>query len=315
MSFEQHLEVLQSETAPDGSVVQIVQLDSLRGSSDVRTAESLYFTNQCGMRMKLVRIRLNNSHVRVEPGALYYMRGNLEMKASTGGGLVKGLSRKLLSGESFFVNEIHGTGEVYLEPTFGHFFLHRVTPSEGGVVVDKSLFYAGTAGLQISAVAQRNVSSALFGGEGIFQTGIQGTGLAILYSPVPMEEIQRFQLSGEKLSVDGNFALMRSSTIDFRVEKSSKSWVSTSVSGEGLLQTFRGRGNVWIAPTQGLYEKLARPDGLRSLSAPPGSMGTTTTTSSGPARRGLGCASLILGAFAIATVAALATLAVGGLVA
>ena len=72
----------------------------------------------------MVRITLNNSHARVEPGALYYMKGKLEMKASTGGGILKGLSRKLLSGETFFVNEIHGTGEIYLEPTFGHFLLH-----------------------------------------------------------------------------------------------------------------------------------------------------------------------------------------------
>ncbi len=56
--------------------------------------------------------------------------------------------------------------------------------------------------------------------------------------------------------MDGNFALMRSEAINFRVEKSSKNWISTGVSGEGLLQTFEGCGLVWIAPTQGVYENL-----------------------------------------------------------
>jgi uncharacterized protein (AIM24 family) len=67
-----------------------------------------------GMRLKMIRITLNNA--RLEPGALYFMKGHLEIKASSGGGIMKGLSRKMLSGETFFVNEIHGAGE----PSFGH---------------------------------------------------------------------------------------------------------------------------------------------------------------------------------------------------
>ena len=67
---------------------------------------------------------------------------------------------------------------------------------------------------------------------------------------------------------------MRTSGINFRAEKSSKSWLSTSVSGEGLLQTFTGTGKVWLAPTQGVYEKLTTEDGMMILSQPPGSLGT-----------------------------------------
>ena len=81
-------------------------------------------------------------------------------------------------------------------------------------------------------------------------------GIAILCSPVPSQEIIKYQLNNEKLFVDGNFALMRSENIDFKVEKSSKNWISTGVSREGLLQTFEGNGYVWIAPTQGIYDKL-----------------------------------------------------------
>ena len=55
--------------------------------------------------------------------------------------------------------------------------------------------------------------------------------------------------------------------------------MSTAVSGEGLLQTFSGQGYVWIAPTQGVYEKLSQPMGLQRLAGPPGSRGTHTTSS------------------------------------
>lgn len=99
----------------------------------------------------------------------------------------------------------------------------------------------------------------MFGGEGLYQTRIVGTGIAVLFSPVPMEEIRRVELDNQKLAVDGNFALMRSEGITFRAERSSKGLISSSVSGEGLLQTFEGTGYVWIAPTQGVYDKLASP--------------------------------------------------------
>jgi uncharacterized protein (AIM24 family) len=278
MSDTEKFEVVSTEQVDEGTSVDILEYRELRGAADVRAAENLYFARQSGMTLKMVRIRLSNSHVRVEPGALYYMCGDLEMKASTGGGMLKGLKRKLVSGESFFVNEIHGSGDIYLEPTFGHFYIHRISDEEGGVIVDKELFYAGTAGLDITAEMQKNVSSALFGGEGFFQTKIVGSGIAVLYSAVPHDEVQRFELNGEKLSVDGNFAMMRSAGVEFKAEKSSKSWVSTSVSGEGLLQTFKGNGFVWLAPTQSVYEKLATPQGLSILARVPGSMGTETTT-------------------------------------
>jgi len=275
--IEDAFEILNSEAVDDADV-ELLEYPELKGSADIRASQNLYYARQSGMRLKLVRLRLNNSHARVEPGALYYMKGDLEMKASSGGGLMKGLKRKMLSGETFFVNEIHGTGEIYLEPTFGHFLIHKITKDEGALIVDKELFYAGTAGLDVTAVAQKNVSSALFGGEGLFQTKVEGDGILVLYSPVPAEEIQKIELNNEKLSVDGNFALMRSGKIDFKAEKSSKSWVSTSVSGEGLLlQTFQGTGSVWVAPTQTVYEKLSTPGGLEQLARVPGGSPTETS--------------------------------------
>lgn len=279
MSTNTTYEIIDSCETGDGTKAEVLQFTNLSGSADVRTAENLFYANQSGMHLKTVKITLKNNHVRVEPGALYYMKGHLEIKASSGGGFLKGLSRKVLSGETFFVNEIHGNGEIYLEPSFGHFLLYQIKESDKAIIVDKGLFYAGTSGLDISAVMQKNVSSALLGGEGLFQTRIQGTGIAILYSPVPSKEIDKITLTSEKLWVDGNFALMRTEGIDFKVEKSSKSWLATSVSGEGLLQTFEGTGTVWIAPTQGIYEKLSTTEGIKSLSLPPGSSHTQTETS------------------------------------
>lgn len=247
-----------------GATVEVVSYGPLAGSADARTAEQLFFLREAGMRLKAVRLALDGGKARVEPGALYWMKGKLEMKTSTGGGILRAAARRLTSGESFFVNELHGRGEAMLEPTYGHFIL--VDLEDDALIVDKGMFYAGVGDLDVGASMQRNLGAGVFGGEGWFQTKISGTGIVALFSPVPMAELVEVDLANERLAVDGNFALMRTGDIRFTVEKSSKSWLATSVSGEGLLQIFEGTGKVWLAPTQTVYESLATPQGLEMLS-------------------------------------------------
>jgi uncharacterized protein (AIM24 family) len=262
-------EVIQSIKTKD-ALFEVLQYPKLAGSSDVRAAEQLFYVGAAGMRLKLVRVTLRNGCLRNEPGTLYYMHGSdLEMKASTGGGVFKALKRRTMSGESFLVNEIHGSGQIYLEPSYGHFFLLELNNEE--MIVDRSLFYAGSGDLDIGS-KMVSASAAIAGGEGLFQTRIAGTGVAVLFSHVPAEEIQKITLNNETLSVDGSFAMMRTGGVKFTVKKSSRSWAATSVSGEGLLQTFSGTGSVWIAPTEEIYSQLSTPEGLGQLALPPGAM-------------------------------------------
>lgn len=263
--------VIATRSAPNGRI-DILQTERLAGSSDIRAAEQMFFANEAGIRLKRVRITLQGekAKARIEPGALHHMHGNLEMKASTGGGIARGLLRRVTSGENFFVNEIHGQGEIYLEPTFGHFMLVEI--ENDSIVVDRSLFYGGLGDLVIGA-RRNSAVTAILGHDGWFQTEVKGTGIVILCSPVPEAELQEVTLNNETLSVDGNFAIMRTGDISYSVKKSSRSWVATSVSKEGLLQTFTGTGTVWLAPTQDVYEKLSTPSGLEFLSRPPGERG------------------------------------------
>ena len=56
-----------------------------------------------GDDMQLVEITLDPGEIiQAETGAMLYMSDGVEMKTSTGGGLLKGLKRAL-AGESFFV--------------------------------------------------------------------------------------------------------------------------------------------------------------------------------------------------------------------
>ena len=74
-----NLEIIASEEVGN-TKVEVLSYKVLKGSSDPKTAETLFFASQTGLNLKMVRITINNSSLRVEPGALYYMKGNLEIK-------------------------------------------------------------------------------------------------------------------------------------------------------------------------------------------------------------------------------------------
>jgi uncharacterized protein (AIM24 family) len=93
-------------------------------------------------------------------------------------------------------------------------------------------------------VRQKNVSSALFGGQGLYQTLMKGLGLLVLYSPGSNDEIIRYELTGDNPSVDSDSALMHGKRITFRAEKSCKGIASSAVSGEAMLKTLEGPGHV-----------------------------------------------------------------------
>lgn len=272
MSSLENLTVIETEKIA-GATFEVVRYERLQGSDDLNIAQKVFFANQADIHLKMVRVTLNNSELLLEPSALYFMKGHLQLEATTGGGIAKGLMRKFLTGETLFQSRIKGSGEVFLEPSFGHFSLFNI--ENDALIFDKSSFYCASNGIEVSAKLQSNISSALFGGEGFFQTQAAGTGVVVLVSPVPASELIAYELAaGEKLSVDGNFAFVRTASVSFHAEMSSKSIFGTVVSGEMLLQTFTGPGIVWLAPTQTVYEKMKQPFGISHLSQSEGSSGS-----------------------------------------
>jgi uncharacterized protein (AIM24 family) len=274
MSGTDNFTVIESEQIA-GAIFDVVRYEKLLGSDDLNVAEKIFFANQANIYLKMVRVTLQNSELLIEPGALYFMKGHLQLESTTGGGIAKGLMRKFLTGETLFQSRIKGSGEVFLEPSFGHYLLFNI--ENDGLIFDKKAFYCASHGIEVSAKLQSNISSALFGGEGFFQTHAAGTGVVVLVSPVPVAELVVYELAaGEKLSVDGNFAFVRTASVSFHAEMSSKSIFGTVVSGELLLQTFTGPGMVWVAPTQGVYDKMKQPYGVSTVSQNHGSAGTET---------------------------------------
>ena len=66
----------------DGVEFEIIEYNNLEGAQNVETAMGVFFANQVGLKMKQVRIKLNNSSVKTEAGALYYYKGNIQSKSN-----------------------------------------------------------------------------------------------------------------------------------------------------------------------------------------------------------------------------------------
>lgn len=193
-----------------GARFEVLQYPALRGSADLAVAEKIFPLNQARIRLKRVRVTLDKSEVPIEPGALYFMKGHLRLESGLTGGLAKSLPRTFATGETLFQSTIRGTGEVYREPGFGHRALFDL--ERDARVSDKGAFCCASAGasagVAASARLQKNLSGALSGGEGLFQTAAEGSGALVLESPVPTAELMaRARAAGRPIgATDGHIA-------------------------------------------------------------------------------------------------------------
>ena len=98
-----------------------------------------------------------------------------------------------------------------------------------------------------------------------------GSGIVALESNVPAAELVTVELNGDELKIDGNLAVCWSTSLDFTVERSTKTLIGSAVSGEGLVNVYRGTGKVLmspVAPTRTLY---AATNTVNAKAAAPGS--------------------------------------------
>lgn len=139
------------------------------------------------------------------------------------------------------------------------------------------MFYCAQGSVTVKPVMQRSISSALGGGEGLFQISLSGTGLVVLECPVPSCEIDIIELQNDTLRVDGNFAVLRSASLQFTVERSAKSLIGSAISGEGLVNVYRGTGSVWLAPTIKIYNTINAARALGNTSTKAMNMNTSNS--------------------------------------
>lgn len=216
------------------------------------SAINAYYCAQMNVRKRQLVCDLSKSGgITVQSGAMQWMLG--DVSATTG---VKGVGdlfgkavRGKVTGESAIKPEYVGRGLLVLEPTYKHLILLDAADWGGSVVLDDGLFLACDSRLQHKAVMRSNLSSALAGGEGLFNLSLNGSGTFCIEADCPMEELIEINMTDDVLKIDGNYAIAWSASLNFTVERSGKSLIGSAASGEGLVNVYRGTGRVLMMPT------------------------------------------------------------------
>lgn len=209
-----------------------------------------YYCAKMNVNKRQVLLNLNGNGYTVQSGAMQWMTGNVQMTSGVKGvgGFLGGMVKGAVTGESAVKPEYTGYGQMMLEPTYRHIILTDLAEWGGSVVLDDGLFLACDNTVQNKVTARSNVSSAVLGGEGLFNTMLTGQGVAALECVVPKEELIEINLQNDQMKIDGNMAVAWSGSLEFTVEKSGKSLLGSAVSGEGLVNVYRGTGKIWMCP-------------------------------------------------------------------
>ena len=209
-----------------------------------------FYMHHMDVCQRQVLVQLQNNAIRLKPGEMQAMSGSITQTSGvTGAGdlLMKGLKSKV-TGDAAIKPVYKGSGILLTEATYCHPIIENVAEWAGGMVCDDGMFICCDDEVQDTVVARSNLSSAVLGGEGLFNLCLKGNGYAVVKSPCPRDELYEIVLENDCFKIDGNNAVCWSNSLQFTVEKSGKSLLGSAASGEGLVNVYRGTGKILMAP-------------------------------------------------------------------
>jgi len=195
--------------------------------------------------MQALQIQLHqNEELYAEAGAMLYMGDGIELQAKMQGGLMKGLMRKFLAGESLFMSAFRcntAKGNLALaNPIAGKIF--PVELNNTTVLAERNAFLCAIGNVDLSIAFTKRFGAGLFGGEGFILQKITGQGLVFLHAGGNMIE---FDLKpGEHLRVDTGCIVSMADTVDYDIQFVG-GFRNALFGGEGLFYaTLTGPGHV-----------------------------------------------------------------------
>ncbi|MCL8024922.1 TIGR00266 family protein [Nocardioides bruguierae] len=179
--------------------------------------------------------------VKAEAGAMVAMSG-VEIETSTQGGLLKGLRRSLLGGESFYVNTFTAQAsgaELWVAPALpGDMVSWEL---EHPLLVTSGCYVASSADVDVDT--SWGGARTFFSREGLFLLRVTGRGTVVLssYGAIHHVDLQ----PGQTYTFDTGHLVAWSEGMQYGVRKVG-GWKSTLFSGEGLVTDFVGPGRVYL---------------------------------------------------------------------
>ena len=214
-----------------------------------------------GTLLQSVDIYLSQGEsVYTESGGMAWMRGDIEMKTGSKGGLMAGLGRKL-AGESLFMTTYtcrSGEGMVVFTPEAPGKVLDFRLNAGQSLICQRDAFMCAEASVKLEMHFRKKLGTGFFGGEGFVLQKVTGPGTVFLEIP---GEVREYTLvAGEALQVDPGHIALFEPTVSYDIA-TVKGVANIFFSGEGLfLAKLTGPGRVWLQslPLSNLAGKLAR---------------------------------------------------------
>ncbi len=195
-----------------------------------------------GPAYTILRVLLEpGEEVYAEPGALMLTRGDIDVKTSSGG-IGKALARKLLGGESFFINRYHALSEAeiwFVPSTPGD--IETIEMSHDEWIIQDTSYLAHSGDIDISA--KFTGLRGLIAEGSLFWLRASGSGLLWVSS---YGAIRRVEVgSGEKLIVDNYHFVAMPADTNYVVKKFGglKTFL---FGGEGFVIEVRGPATIYV---------------------------------------------------------------------
>ncbi len=153
-----------------------------------------------------------------EAGAMLYMGRGIELQAKMQGGVMKGLMRKFLAGESMFMSVFHcdaAEGKMALaNPIAGKIFPIELRGNT--ILAERNAFLCGIGNIDLSIAFTKRFGAGLFGGEGFILQKLTGHGLVFLHAG---GNILEFDLApGEQMRVDTGCIVSMAETVSYDIQ-------------------------------------------------------------------------------------------------
>jgi uncharacterized protein (TIGR00266 family) len=174
-----------------------------------------------------------------EAGAMVWMSDNMQVSTSTRGGIMSGMKRSLLGGESFFQNTYEaqgGTGLLGLAPGQpGDIVAHEMDGGE--LFLEKNAYLASSPEIETGSNFQG--LAGLFN-EGLFVLTVNGTGTLFFNA---YGDIQEIEVDGE-YTVDNGHAVAWEPSLDYHLTRSRR--IRSFLFSDQILMQFSGQGKLWV---------------------------------------------------------------------
>lgn len=181
--------------------------------------------------------------VQAESGAMVSRTPNIQMQTAARGGILGGLKRAVLGGESFFINTFTcqgGQGELTLAPSLTGDLSH-VALTGNTMFVQSGSYIAATPEIKVDTSWAG--ARGFFGGQGLFLLKCEGVGDLFISSYGAIHPVEL--APGQQYIVDTGHIVAFDATMSYRVTGSG-GLKETLLSGEGLVCEITGPGRLLL---------------------------------------------------------------------